>query len=105
MRSRTRTLTAARCSAAAVDDDQVGQDAGGEPAREQDEPELAVAVAAHAVPDLADHIEDRPARDGVEGELERLGADAVADQRAEEGRAAADEAGEREPAPRGSHVA
>ena len=36
------------------------------PTRQQPEAELAVAVAAHRVPDLADHVEDRAARDGVE---------------------------------------
>ena len=64
-----------------------------------------MAVAAHAVPDLADHVEDRAAGDGVEGELERLGGDVVADHRAEEGRAAADQAREPEPAPGGRDVA
>src|SRR4051794_33267792 len=104
-RSRTRTLTGPARSAAAVGDDEVGHDPGREAAREQDEPELAVAVAPHAVPDLTDDVEDRAARDRVEGELERLGADAVADHRADEGGAAADQAGEREPAPRGPDVA
>src|SRR4051794_4279851 len=92
-------------SAAAVDDDEVGHDPGGEAAGEEDEPELAMAVAAHAVPDLTDDVEDRAAGDGVEGQLERRGAHAVADHRAGEGGAAADQAGEREPAPRGAHVA
>ena len=42
------------------------------PTAEHEEAELAVAVAAHAVPDLADHVEDRPAGERVEAQLERV---------------------------------
>jgi hypothetical protein len=56
-------------SAAAVDDDEIGEDSGGEPGREEDEPEFAMAVPAHAVPDLTDHVQDGASGDGVEDEL------------------------------------
>src|SRR4051794_3562045 len=91
-------------SAAAVDDDQVGEHPGGEARGQHDEPELAVAVPAHAVPDLTDHVEDRSAREGVEDELERVGGDVVPDHRAKEGGCTADQAHQREPAPRRPHV-
>jgi two-component system, OmpR family, response regulator len=98
------TARAARSLAAAVDDHEVGDDARREAAREQDQADLAVPEAAHAVPDLADDIEDRAARQGVERELERLGGDAVADHRPDERRAAADEPGKQQPAPRGPDI-
>src|SRR3954463_16142344 len=68
-------------SAAAVGDDEVGEDACREAGGEEDEAEFAVAVAAHAVPDFADHVQDGAAGDGVEHELERFGGDVVADDR------------------------
>src|SRR3954470_12692993 len=83
---------------------EVGDDAGAEAAGEQDQPALPVAVA-HAVPYLADDVEDGAARECVERELERLRADAVSDHRAEEGGAAADQPGRREPAPGGPYAA
>src|SRR5207247_10284879 len=64
-----------------------------------------MAEAAHGVPDLADDVQDRAARQRVEGELERRAGDVVADKGAEEGRPAADEPGEPEPAPRRLHAA
>jgi hypothetical protein len=45
-----------RASAAAVDDDQVGDEANQETCREHQHAELAVAEAPHSVPDLADHV-------------------------------------------------
>ena len=42
------------------------------PAHSSDEPEFLEPVAPHGVPDLADHVQDRPAGDAVEGQLERL---------------------------------
>src|SRR4051812_31533936 len=87
-------------STAAVGNDQVCEDPGGEARGEQQQPELAVPIAPHALPDLADHVEDRACCYGVEGELERLGGDLVADHRADEGGAAADQADHSEPTPR-----
>jgi NTE family protein len=58
--------------AAAVDDHEVGGDADQKACRQHQETQLAVAVTPHRVPDLADHVEDRPAREAVEGELQRL---------------------------------
>src|SRR4051812_21035135 len=92
-------------SAAAVDDDEVRQDADREAQAEHPKPQLAVTEAAHRVPHLADHIEDGSARDRIEGELERLRGDAVAEHGAEEGGCAADNAGDEQPAPCGRDVA
>src|SRR2546423_6161807 len=100
--SSTRSNTP---SGAAVHDDEVGRDADHEPDDEEPEPELAVAEAPHPVPHLADHVEDRAAREGVERELERLRRHVVADDRSDERGAATDQSGEREPSPRGAHVA
>ena len=61
-RGRLRAVRGAlRGSAAAVGDDEVREDPGREAGREQQQAELAVAVAAHRVPDLADHVQDRAA--------------------------------------------
>src|SRR5581483_9060419 len=90
-------------SAAAVGDDEVGRDADEEPEGEQAESQLAVAVAPHGGPDLADHVEDRSAGDGIEGELEGLRGHVVADHGADEGGAAPDQAREGEPAPGRPH--
>src|SRR5215212_10236318 len=91
--------------AAAVHDDEVRQHPGREPRGEEKQAELAVAVAAHAVPDLTDHVEDRAAGQRVEGELERIRGDVVADHRSEEGGRAADQAGQAQPTPGRLHVA
>ena len=64
-----------------------------------------MAVAPHAGPDLADHVQNRAARERVEAELERVRVDLVADQRADERRTAADQSGESEPRPRRAHAA
>ena len=58
-----------------------------------------MAVPAHAAPDLAHDVEDRASGQGVEAELEWIGVHLVADQGAQEGGAAADEAGEPQPSP------
>src|SRR6266542_3380033 len=105
-RPQTRWLCApGRGSAAAVDDDQVGHETGDEPDGQHPEAELAMSVAAHRVPDLADHVEDRAPGDRIERQLERLGCDVVAEHRPEESRASADEPGDGEPAPRRPDVA
>src|SRR5438309_6009857 len=95
--SSTRSST---LSGAAVHDDEVGRDADHEPDDEKPEAELAVAEAPHPVPHLADHVEDRAAREGIERELERLRRHVVADDRSDERRAATDQSGDREPSPR-----
>ena len=61
-----------RSSAAAVRNDEVGEDARCEPAGKEDQPQLPVAVAAHPVPDLRNDVEDRAARDRVGDQLERV---------------------------------
>jgi hypothetical protein len=64
-----------------------------------------MAVAAHSVPDLADHVQDRAPGQGVEEQFERLRGDVVADHRAHERRAAADQPRKAQPLPGGRHVA
>src|SRR5580704_11000628 len=66
-------------SASAVADDEIGGDAEQEAPGEQVEAQLAVVVAPHAGPDLADDIEDRTAGERVEPQLERPRVDLVAE--------------------------
>src|ERR671910_1744727 len=68
-------------SAAAVDDDEVGERTDQQPQGEHPEAELAVTESAHTGPHLADHVQDRAGREGVERELEWLRGDVVADDR------------------------
>jgi hypothetical protein len=89
---------------AAVGDDEVGGDTEEEPGGEHVEAEGAVSVAAHGGPDLADHVEDRAACERLEGELERVGVDLVADDGAYERRAGAHQAGGCQPFPGGPHA-
>src|SRR4051812_4235748 len=84
---------------APVDHNQVGGDANEKASREQPQPHLPVSIPAHPVPDLADDVENGPARQAVEGELERLRGDVVADDRAQEHRSPADQPGKSQPAP------
>ena len=57
---------------AAVGDDQIGADSRQEACCDQVQAEHAVAVAAHARPDLADHVQHRSPRQRVEEQLERF---------------------------------
>src|SRR5262249_44227268 len=91
--------------AAAVGHDQVGRDSGEEPDGHERQAERVEAVAADAGPDLADHVEDRPAGERVEAELERIGVHLVTDHRADERGSATHEPGEAEPGPARPHAA
>ena len=93
-----------RASAAAVSHDEISHDPREEPKGKHPEAELPVAETAHAAPDLADDVEDRAAGNGVEGEFERFGADAVAEHRAEQGRGAGDHTDHRQPGPARPHL-
>src|SRR5487761_120057 len=72
----------------AVGDDQVRRHTQQKPGGQHPQPERTVAVAAHAVPDLTDHVQHGAARERVEQQLERARVDLVADERAEERRPA-----------------
>src|SRR5689334_16131276 len=91
IRVMVRRAPRPRALAAGVDDDEVRDDAGHEAGGEQEQAELAVADAAHRVPHLADHVEDRAAGQRVEQQLEWLGSHLVADHRAQEHGTAADQ--------------
>src|SRR3954451_8146227 len=97
---------AAACrSGPAVGDDEIRRHAQQEADAEHVEPELEVALAADAVPDLADHVEDRPAGQREEEQLERVARDLVADHRPQPRRPARDRPGEAQPAPGGANAA
>src|ERR1700731_2709455 len=89
----------APASTASVGDDQVCRHAREKARGDQVEAERVMAVAAHAGPDLTDHMRDRAAGEGLEQQLQRTGVDLVADDRAEERGPAADQAGAAEPGP------
>src|SRR5947208_7320364 len=89
---------------AAVSDDQIRDYPDHEARADHQQTELAVAVAAHPGPYLADHVQDRPAGGGVEGELQRPAGHAISDDRAEERGPTANEAGQAQPRPRRSDV-
>src|SRR6266516_939854 len=54
--------------------------------------------------ELADDVQDRPGGQGKAADVDEQGVERGADERAEEGRPTADEAGERQPAPGAAHA-
>src|SRR5436190_17686956 len=87
------------CLTPAPNNDEVGEHTRGKARGEEPQSELAMPELVRGLQDLTDHVEDRAPGQRIEHELQGLGGHAVANQCADEGRAAADEPGEPEPAP------